>query len=414
MVSEVRPLDGVKVCMLRASNYANDARARKQATTLTQAGAHVVMVGIGKDVARDLIDFGHDARLLAPEQAGLNLPRLGREDVWWPLRVAVNLTYTRLLQWRFMSRRSSFVYPYETELFESAKALAPDIVHAYNIHTLPAAVRIKRETGARVIYDCRDLFGDDVTVEEVARQRYRDVEAKLIGSADAVITVCEPLADVLESRYGIRRPVVVFNGPSEVMSSAVPAHKPLRLLFQGVFRDDRNLDYLIEAMRSFTGRATLTLQGFGGVERQLRNLVIALGLSDRVSFIPPVDPHDVVVSASDYDVGIICSQADSLNMRSSVPNKLMDYLGAGLALAVSDLPGHRSVLEGTGAAVFIDPTSAETVATGIEQLLDDPERVTAMKRAALETGRLHEWSVQALKLIQVYELALGGERGTDV
>ena len=104
---------------------------------------------------------------------------------------------------------------------------------------------------------------------------------------------------------------------------------------------------------------------------------------------------------------MICYKGDTLNLRSTVPNKLMDYLGAGLALAVSDLEGHRSVLDGTGAAVFIDPASAETIAEDLSRLVNEPIRINEMKHAALETARRYEWSVQAERLIRVCESVLG-------
>ncbi len=406
-----RLLEGVSVCMLRTSDYSRDARARKQATTLVKAGASVLMVGMGADVAPDLADSGYSVQLLPKAPI---LPRLGRENVWWPVRVAVNLTYTRMLERRFMSGRSSYAYAYEPELFRAVRRTQPTIIHAYDIYTLPAAIRAKRQTGARVVYDVLDLIGDVEYIDAGRRSELRAAEAELIGSADAVITVCDPLADVLESRYAIQRPVVIFNGPSEVMSFAAPVQEPVRLLFQGIFASNRNLTAIVEAMQHLRGRATLALQGFGGVERELRDQVVTLGLSDVVSFVPPALPLDVVKSASAYDVGVICYRGDSLNLCSAVPNKLMDYLGAGLALAVSDLPGHRSVLEGTGAGVFIDPTSAETIAEGIGQLLADPERITEMKRSALETAKHYAWDVQAERLLGVYEAALGrtgGPRG---
>lgn len=159
-------------------------------------------------------------------------------------------------------------------------------------------------------------------------------------------------------------------------------------------------------MAMLQGKASLSLQGFGGVEAELRKQVARLGLEDAVFFVPPVSPLDVVAAAAQYDVGVICYQGGNLNLRSAVPNKLMDYLGAGLAVAVSDLPGHRSVLEGTGAGIFIDPSSSATIARDIAGLLDDPERITRMKQAALEAAMSFEWSVQAGKLLGVYESVL--------
>lgn len=394
-----RPLEDIRVCMLRESDYAFDGRARKQAATLTEAGAQVTMIGVGTTLPLDLVDAGYDVRLVSIA------PRLGREDVWWPIRVAVNLTYTRLLEWR-LRRHKAGVFMREPALAAAAKRLKPDVIHAYNIRTLPAAMRVKRATGARVVYDCRDLYGDVEYYEEATRAKFRAAEAEWISGADAVVTVSPVFADILQSRHGIARPAVIHNGPGEVVGSPGPVHEPVRLFFQGAYRRNRNLVALLDAMSALRGRATLTLQGFGEMESELRSQVITLGLEDAVSFVDPVKPADVVKSASEHDVGVICYKGDTLNLRSTVPNKLLDYLGAGLALAVSDLPGHRAVLDGTGAGVLMDPTSAKTIGTALARLIDEPEQIADMKRAAIETAKRFEWSAQAERLIRVYKSVL--------
>jgi len=395
-------LEGVRVCIMRAGDLDHDARARKQAASFAAAGANVTLVGVGTRTPEDLTAAGYAVVMTDPQRGMLKPPRLGRPDVWWPLRVGVNLTYTKALAWRHQARLATLASPNEHELYEAALLASPHIVHAYNIHTLQAAVRVKRATGAAVVYDCRDLFTDYEIGDDEGRARYRRLESELISEVDAVIAVSDSLGEILQERYGVM-PVSVYNGPLEVVSHARPAHTPVRLLFTGAFNQNRNLDTLIMAMKGLEGRATLALQGFGGVEEALRDLVLRLGLERCVSFPAPADPLSIVTSAAEYDVGVICSIAHSLNMRVSVSNKLMDYLGAGLAVAATDLPGHRRVLDGTGAAIFVDPTSPDTVRGALDALVCDPERITRMKRAALSVAARYEWSVQEVRLMDVYE-----------
>ncbi|HHJ98955.1 MAG TPA: glycosyltransferase [Actinobacteria bacterium] len=400
------PLSGVKVCILGASDFATDARFRKQTATLTEAGATVLALGVGSSAAPDLLDSAFEVRLLKPS---IRQPRLGQEDVWWPLRVAVNLTYTNILTWWHLGRH---VFAEEMQLASVATGFGPDIVHAYNIRTLPAAVRVKRATGARIVYDCRDLYTDVEYVSEHTRRRYREAEAQSIVHADAVLAVSEPLAEILQDRYGISRPTIIHNGPAKVMQAPLPIANPVRLFFQGAYRPNRNLASLIGAMKYLQGRATLTMQGFGDMEVRLREQVAALGLEDTVTFLAAADPLEVVESASRFDVGVICYKGDTLNLRSTVPYKLMDYLGAGLAVAASDLPGHRSVLDGSPAGIMIDPSSAESIAEALDSLVAEPRRVEAMKAAALELARTYQWDEQGKRMLGVYE-SLSSPPGTN-
>ncbi|MCK8114693.1 glycosyltransferase [Anaerosoma tenue] len=391
--------------MLGVSDLHVDARVRKQAAALTRSGAQVTIVWVGPSAPEDLVAAGYDVRIIER----FRVPRLGEADIWWPLRVAVNLTYTKAREKWYLRKASSLATLNGPALLDAAIAARPDVIHAHNIHTIAVGTRAKRISGARVVYDCRDLFADVEYYDEETRERLRSAEAASIHEVDQTIVVSEVFADILSSRYGIPRPTVIYNGPDQVVPTPRPVHEPVRLFFQGAYRRNRNLGSLIEAMCILEGRATLTLQGFGRVEEELRDMVARLSLSDVVTFVPPAAPLDVVRSAAEYDVGVICYRGDSLNLESTVPNKLMDYLGAGLALAVSDLPGHRSVLEGTGAGIFIDPSDAGSIARDLARLIDDPERITGMKRAALETARRHEWSVQAGRLVRVYEGVLNRE-----
>jgi glycosyltransferase involved in cell wall biosynthesis len=389
-------LAGVRVCILRASHYSTDGRARKQAASLSAAGATVTLIGIGDQPPGDVADWAHAVRMLPGPTASF-----GRRCPWRPLRGA--LAFVGRAVTRSRVRLTGHTHPGEPALVRAAMAAAPDVLHAYNIHTLRAAVRVKRRTGARVVYDCRDLLGDVDYGSAGMRSRYQSAEAALIAHADAVITVSEACADVLEQRYRIARALILHNGPSMVTSAPSPVHRPTRLLFQGSFHANRNLPALVEAMWALRGVATLTLQGFGGVERELREQVAALRLEGVVSFVPPVPPPCVVQSAVPHDVGVICYRGTSLNLRCAVPNKLMDYLGAGLAVVASDLPGHRSVLRGTGAEVLIDASSPDTIAAALRAVVRDPERVEAMKQAAVLAAKRYEWSREARSMVRLYE-----------
>ncbi len=400
-------LRGARVCILGASDFSMDARVRKQAATLAAAGATVLALGVGSSVAPDLVGVPFEVGLLEPS---FRQPRLGRDDVWWPLRVAVNLTYTKASTWWHLGRH---VFSEEMQLSSAARDFKPDIVHAYNIRTLPAAVRVKRLTGALVVYDCRDLYTDVEYVSERTRRKYREAEGQSIGHADAVFTVSEPFARILQDRYGIPCPTVIHNGPTIVMPTPRPTADPVRLFFQGAYRPNRNLVSLISAMRYLKGRATLTMQGFGDMEGRLREHVAASGLEDTVTFIAAAEPLRVVESASRFDVGIICYKGDTLNLQSTVPYKLMDYLGAGLAVAASDLPGHRSVLDGSSAGILIDPSSPESIAEALASLVADPQRVDTMKAAALELARTYQWEEQARRMLTVYESLTASREAAD-
>jgi glycosyltransferase involved in cell wall biosynthesis len=215
------------------------------------------------------------------------------------------------------------------------------------------------------------------------------------------------MSETIARVHGSKRTGVLFNGPWECTSSPAAVRAPVRLFFQGFFEDDRNLEALISAMVVLRGRATLTLQGWGGCELALRELVEDLELHDVVTFREACRPTEVVACARDYDIGIVCHRGETLNHEVTVPNKVMDYIGAGLAVAGSDLPGIGSLLEHYGCGMRIDPTDAKTLARDLARMLDRPGEIMRMKNASVAACRELCWERQAAHLVAMYASLAG-------
>jgi len=278
--------------------------------------------------------------------------------------------------------------------------LQPRVVVACDLDMLLAGWLVKRRTGARLVYDAHELWVESQgSPTAVFRLLYGTTERVLIRKADLVVTVNALLADILAKQHRVDRPLVVMNGPLSCRASG-PVDVPIRMLFQGGFGHNRGLTELVTAMGMVRGRATLSLQGFGGIEAQLREQVTALSLSDVVRFVEPVPPTRTVAAAAEHDVGVISSVASSANQMYSTPAKVFDYLGAGLAILSTDLPGVR-VAAGTTPVLYLPVSDADTIAAAILELADDPDRVAWMKAAAAELGPALLWDSQMRPLLDI-------------
>jgi glycosyltransferase involved in cell wall biosynthesis len=84
----------------------------------------------------------------------------------------------------------------------------------------------------------------------------------------------------------------------------------------------------------------------------------------------------------------------TLNNRLCLPNKVFEYLQAGLALAVSTLPELRRLMNVTGAGELFDPDSPEDIARAINALTRDAGRLQAIKARARAAGARFTWEAQ--------------------
>jgi glycosyltransferase involved in cell wall biosynthesis len=131
------------------------------------------------------------------------------------------------------------------------------------------------------------------------------------------------------------------------------------------------------------------------------------GLDRRVHFLPPVPSADVIAAASTADIGVSPIVDVGLNYRWSLPNKLFQYMAAGLPVVASDFPQVREVVEGAGAGVVVDTADPRSIADGIRFVMADREEAGRMgergRNAVLDQ---FNWDTATRSLLDVYAAVL--------
>jgi glycosyltransferase involved in cell wall biosynthesis len=163
-----------------------------------------------------------------------------------------------------------------------------------------------------------------------------------------------------------------------------PEHR--LVLYLGGLTRNRGLEQLI-ASAARVPRCTVAIVGPSApaYAPTLAALIERESLTDRVHVLPPVPPEDVIPTARSADVGVSFIQNVGLNNFYSLPNKLFEYIQAGLPVVTSDFPELERVVLGRGVGITCDPGDPEAIARAIATLLDDAElraRLSANARAA--------------------------------
>jgi glycosyltransferase involved in cell wall biosynthesis len=244
--------------------------------------------------------------------------------------------------------------------------LAPAVIQANDFHTLPAAVHAKRRAASvgrslKVLYDSHeDAAGLDEHYGASRSRAFSEVEATYMGEVDAVMTVSPQLARRLQDRYGLAaEPSVVLNAPPQGSAHVkVPSLRrligvgdevPLGVYAGGVNKN-RGLDLLIEAMGRIPDlHVAFVLTNISERTRDsLAAQTVHAQVVDRAHFVPAVLPHEVAAYLSDGDFGFIVASNDVANHNVSLPNKLFEYLHAGLPVVTSNLDAMRDFIETHG------------------------------------------------------------------
>ena len=415
------------MAILINNTYVADARAWKTAVSLGQAGYHVTVIarwGAGLATTEQL-DHHTVTRIRQPQPLAWlpapSLPETGDDPHGRTggLRRRVRDTVGRgiqALRYLRMSRAWSKIIAEQVDGF--------DVWQAESVITLSLAVSLRSHFGGIVVYDANDIDSEAGRMARLPgpwKQLLRRHEKRLARAADAVVTVSDPYAQILQRVLGRPVDAVVRNAamvddigaavrPEDVarsdrfheMFGLPPSHRVV--LYIGQVMGGRGLRQLFEAI-SLIDDADLVVAGFGPDYERYRTIAAALPHADRIHFAGSVPPAEIPEWTRGADVSAMPVQPDTLNHRFNTPTKLYDAIGVGVPVVASKLPGISPIVKETGCGVLCDPADPADVARAIRDIIDAPddERV-ALRMRCLEAARSrYAWQHQARELLRVYD-----------
>ena len=303
--------------------------------------------------------------------------------------------------------------------------LQPDLIHAHDFRMLGvgarAAIRAKADGRKPVlVWDAHEYLPG-------LKPRRADVrwlpvhiayEREYARHADAVITVSDGLAELLQRDHGLdRRPAVILNAPDRADAEAhagVPSVRdscgldpdvPL-LVYSGAAAEQRGLAIIVDALPALPGvHAALVVNQLTGP--YVSSLVVRardLGVADRLHILPYVPHWQVVDHLSGADVGVIPIHHWP-NHEIALITKFFEYSHAGLPLVVSDVRTMAAMVRATGQGEVFRAEDRSDFVRAVEAVLADPKRYTA---AYERQGLLDAWTweSQADTLIGLYRRLL--------
>lgn len=399
--------DGTRtVVMLVVSDLAIDPRVRREARALADAGWHVlILCPLPACAPPDLVlDWG---------------PRIA---IRWLPESAGRFAY------RFPSVLGS-------ALLKSALAERPFAFHAHDLATTLIVLTAAHRTGAHAVCDFHEWMSENATFDRrKSRFRahaprvaavYRQIERLAVRRASATITVGEAIADQLDSLGGSGRRVHVVRNmpapgtpptrtyPSLRDTLAIPAGQTL-VLYQGGIGPSRNLEPVISAL-ALAPNVALAIRGpaIAHYRDAYRAVAEAAGggAADRLHFLDAVPQTDVVAAANGADVGLYTVADVCKSFTLAMPNKVFEYLHAGLPVLAADFPEVRGVVEAHGVGLLFNSTDPAAIAEAMSRLADEPHLAESFAaRAALALEALdatREWQ----RIVEIYARLSPGDTG---
>lgn len=287
------------------------------------------------------------------------------------------------------------------------------ILVSNDLDTLPAnhlAARLRRKP---LVYDTHEYFTG--TPEVVARplvyRVWKSLERMLFPRQKLILTVNRSIASLYEKEYGkklyVVRNVPLYKAPSGHIPAdelSLPSHKDIIMLQGTGINIDRGAEELVMAMHPGYGikHALLLIIGSGDVVPALKEMVKREKLEERVWFIDRIPPDELYEYTIHAKIGASLDKDTNINYRYSLPNKLFDYMMAGVPQLISNLPELESIVSKYDTGMMIKSHAPEDIAEAIKTMLSDRDRWKKWHNNSLEAAKTLCWENEEKVVQEVY------------
>ncbi|MBL7904460.1 MAG: glycosyltransferase [Bacteroidales bacterium] len=313
---------------------------------------------------------------------------------------------------RLMFIRGPLFYAeYNFRLFFFLLFRKTDLLVSNDLDTLLPNFLVHRLKGVALVYDSHEFYTE--TPELVNRPRvqriWERIEGMIFPKLHDVFTVNESIARLYSEKYGIT-PKVVRNIPATFASDEPKSRAALGLppdkyivLMQGAgINIQRGAEEAIEAIQ-LVDDAVLLIIGAGDVIGQLKQQAASPALVDKVIFLPKMPYPELMQHTRAADIGLTLDKDTNINYRYSLPNKLFDYIHAGIPVLASRLPEVSRIVEGYDIGLVTDSHQPEILAGLINTMLHDEASRSRWKDNLRTAARELNWENEENVLKSVYQ-----------
>ena len=266
----------------------------------------------------------------------------------------------------FIFNRSALFYAeYNIRLFFVLLFSKVDILLSNDTDTLPANYLASKIRRKKLVFDAHELFPE---VPELAhrpkiKRFWQKIEDRIFPHLKHCYTVSQSIADYYNQKYHINMKVVrnapYCLAPVEKKLLDYPGKKII--MYQGAVNIGRGLEWAIDAM-PFVENAVLVIIGDGDITNELKERVKKLQLEEKVFFlgrIPGAELHKYTFSA---DLGLCLLENRGLSYYFSLPNRIFDYLHAGVPVLATDFPEIVNIVKNNNTGIIVNHYDPEYLA----------------------------------------------------
>ncbi|MCK5317359.1 MAG: glycosyltransferase family 4 protein, partial [Anaerolineales bacterium] len=207
------------------------------------------------------------------------------------------------------------------------------------------------------------------------------LERGLYRRADRVVVNSPGFIEHVRSR-GARQVEVIPNGVDLAMFERIKKDQSLRrelglpegflVIYAGAHGMSNDLETVLKAAELLQSEEDIHFVFIGDGKEKTNLMALAESMKLRnLHFLPSIPKDQIASTLVQADAGLaILLAVDAY--RTTYPNKVFDYMAAGLPVVLAIDGVVRQVVEGAGAGLFAQPGDPEAIAEAVKRLAADP------------------------------------------
>ncbi len=305
----------------------------------------------------------------------------------------------------FLTRGKGFYLEYNLRLFFYLLFRPVDILHANDLDTLLANFLVARLRRKKIVYDTHEYFTQvpELLDRPWTQWIWQQLEGFIFPRLKHIFTVNQSIADIYSQKYGIEVGVV-RNLPLRINSPQKHSNPDSKiLLYQGALNMGRGIELMIQAM-AYLPQFTLWIVGRGDIEEELKALTSTQSYPERVKFVGfiPFEKLDEITSHA--VLGFSLEEDKGMNYRYASPNKIYDYIQAGVPVLASDLPEMKRIVKHykVGEVLKTVRRTPRALASQVLAMTKDLPAYKQYQLSCQEAAKVLNWESEQHRLLEIY------------
>lgn len=295
-----------------------------------------------------------------------------------------------------------FYAAYNISLFFHLLFRKSDLLFSNDLDTLLPNFLVSKIKLKKLIYDSHEYFTEvpELVNRPSVQRVWKRLEEWMLPQLKFTITVNSSIANLYKENYGVSMrilrnvpPLMKIDSSKSRRDLGLPTDKKIVILQGSGINIDRGAEEAVEAIK-LVENAVLLIIGSGDVIPQLQKQVQEENLSEKVILKGRMPYQEMMQHTLVSDLGLTLDKDSNINYRFSLPNKLFDYIHAGIPVLASDLIEVKNIVESNNVGSVVNEVEPQAIAAKISEMLGS-EQYSSWKQNCIQATEQLNWNTES-------------------